>query len=153
MTRPVKSLVFACNLNAIRSPMAEALARRRFGADVSVASCGVWEGGALDPFMVAALDEMGLDMSAHEPKLFEDLDLDAADVIVTLTEASDERARALVGEGEPLIVHWPTYDPTGEAVSREQRMDAYRTLARDLDAKLKGLMGEIDALDVARAQG
>jgi len=58
--RPVQSVLFVCAHNAVRSPMAEALARHYFGKSIYCQSAGV-RPGERDPFMVAALDEIGID--------------------------------------------------------------------------------------------
>ena len=60
------TVLFACTYNASRSPMAEALLRHFHGLSVTVRSVGVFKGD-LDPFAVAAMDEIGIDITRHRP--------------------------------------------------------------------------------------
>ena len=71
-TRP-SSVLFVCGLNAVRSPMAESLARRLFGKTIYIQSAGVRK-GELDPFSVKAMEEVGLDISRHRPRTIEDIE-------------------------------------------------------------------------------
>jgi len=66
--RRVQSVLFMCNFNAVRSLAAEAIARHYFGKSIYVQSAGVRSGEPRDPFMVAALDEIGIDASRHKPR-------------------------------------------------------------------------------------
>ncbi|TXP19142.1 low molecular weight phosphatase family protein, partial [Escherichia coli] len=61
----VQSVLFMCNFNAVRSLAAEAVARHYFGKSTYVQSAGVRSGEPADPFMVAALDEIGINASKH----------------------------------------------------------------------------------------
>ncbi|MCG8440338.1 MAG: low molecular weight phosphatase family protein [Caulobacterales bacterium] len=134
--RPPAAILFACNLNSIRSPMAEGLMRRLAGPGVRVASCGIWEGGYLDGFMVEAMSEAGVSMADHQPSLFEDFDLGEFDLIVALTPDSRARAQELVEPGAPEVEYWPVPDPSGDGDSREARMAAYRATRDAIAAKI-----------------
>ena len=65
----VGAILFACNINAVRSAMAEAMVKHAFPGKIFVDSCGVTP-GIQDGFATAIMHEIGLDMSAHEPKSF-----------------------------------------------------------------------------------
>jgi len=67
------AVLFACGLNSVRSPIAAALFGQIFGRGVYVGSAGVRK-GELDPFAVAVMAEIGLDISRHKPLTFEELD-------------------------------------------------------------------------------
>jgi protein-tyrosine-phosphatase len=137
--RRPQSLLFACSHNAVRSPMAEALARRLFGRDVYFASAGV-RAGQLDPFAVAAMAEIGVDIASYKPKAFGDLDDMNFDMIVSLSPEAHHSAleftRALALEA----VYWPTLDATAVRGSREQMLDAYRTVRDGLERRIKELL-------------
>ncbi len=121
-----RSVLFSCNLNSIRSPMAEGLARRHLGAGVRVASCGVYPGGYLDPFMVTVMGEIGVVMDEHEPRTF-DAVAEPFDVVVALTALSRDRAEELAPARGWRVEYWPSPDPSsGESVNREARLQAYR---------------------------
>ena len=130
------AVLFACNLNAVRSPVAAALMRQRFGAQVFVDSCGLRPGEEVDAFAAAVLAEVGLDLSHHRPKGFGELEDDSFDLVISLTPEAQHRAVELARGRAVEIEYWPTADPTLEAGTREQRMDAYRTMRRELDRRI-----------------
>ena len=68
-----QAVLFACGLNSVRSPMAAALLRQALGTSLYVGSAGVRK-GELDPFAVAVMDELGIDIAAHRPITFEELE-------------------------------------------------------------------------------
>ena len=135
------AVLFACNMNQVRSPMAAALLQRRLGGRVYVDSCGLLHGEFVDPFVVAAMSEVGLDLSHQMSKTFTDLTPDAFDLIVTLTPEAHERALT-VSRGRAVDVEfWPTDDPTIEGGSREQRMAAYRRVRDEIGRKIATRFG------------
>ena len=75
------SVLFACNHNAIRSPMAEAMAKRLYGQTAYLDSVGV-QPAELDSFAVAVLDEIGIDLHGHHGKSFDDIDPSSFDLIL-----------------------------------------------------------------------
>ena len=122
-------------MNAVRSPMAAGLMRQMFGANVYVGSAGVQK-GELDPFAVAAMEEIGIDISRHKPITFEELeDLEGLnfDLIVTLSPPAHHKALELTRTFAAEVEYWPTVDPTGTEGTREQRLDAYREVRDHLD--------------------
>jgi protein-tyrosine-phosphatase len=137
-TRP-QAVLFACGRNSVRSPMAAHLFRQLIGGSVYVRSAGVRK-GELDPFAVAALDEIGLDMKRHRPMTFEELDDWEGlnfDLIVTLSPEAHHRALELTRTAATDVEYWPTPDPTGIEGSREQRLDAYRAIRDRLAERIK----------------
>jgi protein-tyrosine-phosphatase len=138
-----QSVLFACGLNSVRSPMAAALAQQVLGEATRVASAGVRKDD-LDPFAVAAMAEIGLDISAHAPITFEELeDLDGIDfdVIITLAPEAHHTALALTHRLAADVEYWPTADPTAIEGNREQRLDAYRAVRDQLMARIKERFG------------
>jgi len=134
-----RAVLFACGRNSVRSPMAAALARQMFGASVAVASAGV-RTGELDPFAVAAMAEIGIDIAAHQPITIEDLEDQQGlefDLIVTLAPEAHHRALELTHRLAVEIEYWPTADPTAMEGNREQRLDAYRAVRDQLIARIK----------------
>jgi len=137
------AVLFACNYNRVRSPMAEALMRRQFGARVYVASCGVLRDpdDTPDPFAAAVMAETGLDLAAHQPQTFDELDDDAFDLVVSLTPEAQHRAVELARRRAIDLEYWPTSDPTLAAGSREAVLDAYRALRDALKARIRERFG------------
>ena len=130
------SVLFACTHNAIRSPMAEALMKYLHGARVYVDSVGL-RPSEVDPFAVAVLDEIGIDLSRHRPKHFDDLQDDYFDLVISLSPEAQHRAVELTRASSCEIEFWPTMEPSLVEGSREVRLDAYRTLRDELLARLR----------------
>ena len=129
------SILFACTHNAIRSPMAEAVMKYLHGRRVYVDSVGV-RPQPLDPFVLAALDEIGIDLSRHRAKGFDDLEDDYFDLVISLSPEAQHRAVELTRTSSCEIEFWPTMDPSLITGSREQRLAAYRALRDELLQRL-----------------
>ena len=130
------AVLFACNLNRVRSPVAAALLRQRFGARVFVDSCGLKPGDEVDPFAVAVMAEVGLDLTRHRPKGFDQLEDDSFDLVVSLTPEAHHRAVELARGRAVELLYWPILDPTLEGGSREQRLAAYRAMRQEIERRL-----------------
>jgi protein-tyrosine-phosphatase len=138
-----QSVLFACGWNALRSPMAAALGRKLAGPAVYIGSAGVRK-GELDPFAVAVMREIGIDIGGHLPITFEDLEeLEGLnfDLIVTLAPEAHHRALELTRTQAVEVAYWPVPDPTAVEGSREQRLDAYRELRDQLAARIRERFG------------
>jgi protein-tyrosine-phosphatase len=134
-----RAVLFVCGLNSVRSPMAAALLRQMSANGIAVASAGVRK-DALDPFAAAAMAEIGIDISEHEPTTIDELeDLEGLDfdLIVTLSPEAHHTALALTHRIAAAIEYWPTADPTATEGHREQRLDAYRAVRDQLMARIK----------------
>jgi protein-tyrosine-phosphatase len=138
LPRP-QAVLFACGWNAVRSPMAAALCRQMFGEAVHVGSAGVRK-GELDPFAVAAMQEIGVDMSKHRPMTFEELQEWEGlnfDLIVTLAPEAHHRALELTRSLGIAVEYWPMQDATAAEGSREQRLSAYREVREQLAKRIR----------------
>jgi protein-tyrosine-phosphatase len=135
-----QSILFACTLNTVRSPMAEALARHYFGREIYFASAGL-KRGEVDPFALSAMGEFGIDISRHKPRTFEDLADSNFDLIVTLSPEAHHRALEFTRSMAVDVVYWPTPDATAAQGSRETILGAYRDVRDRLDKRIKALLG------------
>jgi protein-tyrosine-phosphatase len=145
-TRPARprAVLFACGMNAVRSPMAAGLLQQLFGNSLRVGSAGVQK-GELDAFAVAALEEIGIDIARHKPTTFEELeDLEGLefDLIVTLSPPAHHKALELSRSNPAAVEYWPTVDPTGVEGNREQRLNAYREVRDQLIAHIRERFGK-----------
>jgi protein-tyrosine-phosphatase len=141
--RQPQAVLFACGMNAVRSPMAAALMRHLFGRTVYVGSAGVRK-GELDPFAVVVMEEIGLDIGKHRPMTFEDVeDWEGLnfDLIVTLAPEAHHKALDLTRTAAADVEYWPTPDPTGVEGTREQRLDAYREVRDQLMRRIRERFG------------
>ncbi len=124
------AVLFVCGMNAIRSPMAEVIARSVLPAGTYVASAGV-RPGERDPFVDTVLSEIGLDLGARQPQTLDELEDDYFDVIVTLAPEAHHRALEMTRANAAEVIYWPTPDPTVVTGTRERILDAYREV-RDM---------------------
>jgi len=125
-------------MNSVRSPMAAGLFKYYFGRTY-VGSAGVRKGD-LDPFAVAAMEEIGLDIAKHKPMTFEEMeDWEGLnfDLIITLAPEAHHRALELTRTMAADVEYWPTPDPTATEGTREQRLDAYREVRDQLMRRIK----------------
>ena len=142
MARP-QSILFVCTLNTVRSPMAEAIARHYFGREIYFASAGL-KRGEPDGFAIAAMQEIGVDMTRHKPHTFEDLEDSNFDLIVTLSPEAHHKALEFTRTMAVDVVYWPTPDATaalGQG-TREQMLEAYRDVRERLTKRIMDLLGK-----------
>ncbi len=141
MVNAPASILFVCGENALRSPMAEGIVKRLYGERVYVDSVGV-RAGALDAMAVAAMEEAGIDISGHRPKLLAELMDGSFDLVVSLTEEAHSHALGLTSGSASEVEHWATADPSLVEGSREVRMAAYREVRDALTARIRARLGE-----------
>ncbi|MBO9418142.1 arsenate reductase ArsC [Labrenzia sp. R4_1] len=130
------AVLFACGMNSVRSPMAEALTQKLFPGQIYVKSAGV-RAGKLDPFVDAVMAEIGVDMSAHRPKSYLELEESGFDLIVTLAPEAHHWALDLTRTDAVDVEYWPTMDPTLATGSREQILNEYRAVRDMLMMRIK----------------
>lgn len=139
------AVLFCCNFNQVRSPMAEALLKHIVGTRIFVDSCGLKRGSfdpdvddmEVDPLAAEVMKELGVDLSRHRCKTFADLEDDSFDLVVSLTPEAQHRAVELARGRSADIEYWPTLDPTLTEGSREHRLEAYRQVRDGLAARIK----------------
>jgi protein-tyrosine-phosphatase len=132
------AVLFVCNYNAVRSPMAEGLLKQLLGGQVFVDSVGVRQADRPDPFMVAVMDELGIDLSRHKPKSFDDLEDEAEsyDLVITLSPQAQHRALELTRYAAIDVEFWMTFDPTVTEGSRDVVLQAYREVRDHLRRRI-----------------
>jgi len=141
------SVLFACTHNAVRSPMAEALAKRLYGVRAYFDSAGV-NAGEVDPFVLAVLDEMGVDLHRHRVKALEDVDPGEFDLIVTLSPEAHHAALELTRDVATAVEYWPTPDPSAVEGDREARLHAYRSVRDTLMLRMRARFGATGSVEV-----
>jgi protein-tyrosine-phosphatase len=134
------SLLFACSENSVRSPMAEALAKRLYGQASYIDSVGV-RASMVDGMAAAALDELGIDVHRHHAKTFDDVDPSSFDLIVTLSPEAHHQALEFTRGTAAEVEYWPVMDPSVVEGSREMRLSAYRSTRDQILARLKARFG------------
>lgn len=129
------STLFACDWNAVRSPMAEGIAKKLLGTRVFVQSAGSHGEMEIDPFAVAVCAEIGVDIAEHRTHTIDEMeqwgdDLAQFDLIVALSPGAQRRALEAAERAHVAVEYWPTLDPTELGDTREQKLMAYR-ITRD----------------------
>lgn len=122
-------------MNAVRSPIAEALAKSMLPPTVFVASAGV-RAGDPDPFVEAVLAEEGLSLGERSPRTLEDLEDGYFDLIVTLAPEAHHAALELTRSMAVEVEYWPTLDPTIITGTRDQILAGYRDMRDRLKARI-----------------
>jgi protein-tyrosine-phosphatase len=135
-----KSILFMCGHNAIRSPMAEVMTRAVLPKDIFVASAGVLS-GTRDPFVEVVLNEKDLSLGKLTPQTLDDLEDAFFDLIITLSPEAHHAALELTRIMPVEVEYWPTFDPSGEGETREQKLVAYRAVRDALVTKIQQRFG------------
>ncbi|WP_299613552.1 low molecular weight phosphatase family protein [uncultured Tateyamaria sp.] len=136
MTAPLpQSILFCCDHNAVRSPMAEGIMKKFYGTGTYVQSVGVKNDMEIDGFSIAVCQELDVELSRHRSRSFDEMedwgdDLSSFDLVVALSPASQRRALELTRYYHLDVEYWPILDPTGLGETREAKLESYRA-ARD----------------------
>ena len=130
------SVLFACSQNAIRSPMAEGLLKHLLGHRVYVDSVGV-RAGEIDPFAVVVMEEIGIDVSKHRSKSFDDLEDTSYDLIISLSPEAQHNAVELTRTMACDVEFWRILDPSLIEGSRETRLSVYREIRDQLQRRIQ----------------
>ena len=130
------SVLFCCTRNSIRSPMAEGILKMLHGRRIFVDSAGI-RGAEVDGFAVAVMDEIGLDLTRHRAKTFDELEDTSFDLIVSLSPEAQHRAVEMTRTMAAEIEFWNTMDPSIVEGHREARLEAYRQVRDGLMARIQ----------------
>lgn len=143
-----QSVLFCCDQNAVRSPMAEGIMKKLYGMDVYVQSAGIRSDLDIDGYAIAVCDEIGVELARHRTRSFEDMeklgdDLSSFDMVVALTPASRAEAEKLTRFDHLDLEFWPVSDPSGTPTgeAREAKLAAYRLVRDEILAYLQRRWG------------
>lgn len=141
------AVLFACTMNSIRSPMAEGLLKFLQGDRIFIDSVGV-RPVEVDGFSVAVMDEIGIDISKHNPKSFEDLEDSYFDLVIPLSPEAQHKALEMTRVMACDVEFWNTFDPSLiESEDRETILDAYRQVRDQLMDRLKSRFPQVRVSD------
>ncbi|MFD4674879.1 arsenate reductase ArsC [Lentzea sp. NPDC058450] len=131
MSRP--SVLFVCVHNAGRSQMAAAFLTHLAGERVEVRSAGSAPADSINPHVVQAMKEIGIDISANEPKVLTTAAVEASDVVITMG----------CGDACPFFpgkryLDWTLDDPAGQGVEQ------IRPIRDEIERRVRGLVDELD---------
>jgi len=130
----VAQVLFVCVHNAGRSQMAAALLESHAGGRVAVRSAGSTPAGELNPAVVAAMAELGIDVSAESPKGLTEEAVREADVVITM--GCGDACQVFPGK---RYLDWELPDPAGLPV------EAVRPIRDEIDRRVRALLDELVA--------
>lgn len=145
-----QSVLFCCDHNAVRSPMAEGMMKAFYGQKAYVQSAGVRGTLEVDGFSVAVCDEIGIELSRHRTRSFEEMqewgdDLSGFELIVALSPASLRVAQELTRYAHLEIEYWPVLDPTDLGTRRAEKLAAYRQTRDQIRTRMLARFGPPEA--------
>lgn len=146
MAETPSSVLFCCDYNSVRSPMAEGIMKQLFGTRIFVQSAGVRHEREIDGFSIAVCEELGIKLEEHRTRSFEEMEewgdqIGAYDLIVALSPASLRRAHEYTRTEAIEVEYWPLLDPTGIGETRDEKLHAYRQTRDQLVARIKERFG------------
>ena len=144
-----QSILFCCDHNAVRSPMAEGIMKKMYGTGTYAQSVGVINDLEIDGFSIAVCEEIGVELSRHRSRSFDEMerwgdDLSSFDLIVALSPASQRRALELTRLFHLTVEYWPILDPTGIGETREMKLVSYRQTRDQIESKLREKWGQFE---------
>ena len=142
-----QSVLFCCDHNAVRSPMAEGIMKKLYGTGTYVQSVGVMNDLEIDGFSIAVCEEIGVELSRHRSRSFDEMeqwgdDLSSFDLVIALSPASQRRALELTRFFHLDVEYWPIMDPTGLGETRETKLNSYRQVRDQIVSHLVDRWGQ-----------
>ena len=141
-----QSVLFCCDHNAVRSPMAEGIMKKLYGTGTYVQSAGVMSDMEIDGFSIAVCQELDVELSRHRSRSFDEMenwgdDLGSFDLVIALSPASQRRALDLTRYYHLDVEYWPILDPTGLGETREAKLASYRQARDQIEERLRARFG------------
>jgi protein-tyrosine-phosphatase len=142
-----QSVLFCCDHNAVRSPMAEGIMKQFYGTDTYVQSVGVKNDLEIDGFSIAVCQELNVELSRHRSRSCDEMeewgeDLSSFDLVLALSPASQRRALELTRFYHIDVEYWPILDPTGLGETREAKLASYRQARDQIIERLQDRWGD-----------
>ena len=136
-----QSILFCCDHNAVRSPMAEGLMKKFYGSKTYVQSAGVLADKDIDGFSIAVCAELDIELARHKSRSFDEMqklgdELSSFDLIVALSPASQTEAAKITRFYALQVDYWPIIDPTGIGEGREENLVSYRKAREQIIERL-----------------
>ena len=134
-SKKIQSVLFCCDLNSVRSPMAEGICKKLHGYSIFVQSAGVFSNSKIDPFAIEVCEEIGVALKKHRSRTFKEMeawgdDISSFDLIIALSPASQRHTLEYTRYFSLKIEYWSILDPVDIGDTRNDKMNAYR-ITRD----------------------
>ena len=146
MSRLPQSVLFCCDHNAVRSPMAEGLMKKFYGHETYVQSAGVLADMDVDGFAISVCSELGIELARHKTRSFDEMqklgdELSSFDLIVALSPTSQREAKEITRFYALQVEYWPIMDPTATGETCDQKLAAYRQARGQIIERLIATFG------------
>jgi len=129
-----KRVLFLCTGNSARSQMAEGLVRHLWGDRWEPFSAGTEPAATVHPLAVRAMAEIGIDISAQQPKSVQAFWGQPFDLVITVCSDAARNCPAWLGKGQVVHVGFP--DPAAATGSEEERLAVFRQVRDGLRERL-----------------
>ena len=138
----IHAVLFCCDHNAIRSPMAEGIFKKLYGKKIFVQSAGVKHDTEIDGFAISVCSEINVTLERHQARSFEEMekwgdDISSFDLIIALSPAAQRAALEYTRYFSLEIEYWPILDPTGLHEDRRSILNAYRMTMNQILNKIQ----------------
>lgn len=146
MSEGPTSVLFCCDHNAVRSPMAEGIMKKLIGTKIYVQSAGVKSDLEIDGFCIAVCEEIGVELDRHRSRTFQEMeewgdDISAFDLVIAMSPAAQRQALEYTRHNALEVEYWPTLDPTGLGENRDAKLAAYRNTRDQILGRIKDRFG------------
>jgi arsenate reductase len=135
-----KKVLFLCTGNSCRSQMSEGWLRRLAGDQFDVVSAGTHPVG-LNPYAVAAMQEVGIDISNHVSERVDPYLGQEFDYVITVCDRAQEICPTFPGASKML--HWSFEDPAKATGSYEQQMIVFKNIRDEIEEQIRRFITEI----------
>jgi arsenate reductase len=127
-TKP--TVLILCTGNSCRSHLAEGILRQAAGDMLNVVSAGSKPAGYVHPLAIAAMKEIGIDLSGHRSKSWDEFKNEPIETVITVCGNAD--AACPIFPGQVNRHHWPFYDPAHAPGTDEEKMSAFRRVRDEI---------------------
>ncbi len=140
------SVLFCCDHNAVRSPMAEGLAKLYYGKKFFIQSAGIVNDLEIDGFAITVCEEIGVTLAKHQPRSFLDMHdwgdpIDSFDLVVALSTASKKQVMAATRSYAVKVIYWEITEPNRYHLRKEQELENYRKIRDEISQHLISYFG------------
>ncbi len=131
-----QSVLFCCNYNSVRSPMAEGILKKMIGKKIFVQSAGVFDSLEIDGFTVKVCDEIDIKLRKHRVRSLSEMEkqggfIGSFDLVIAFTKESMKEVQKYATFSSVNIEKWVVKEPLKDENNFNQTLDSYRK-ARDV---------------------
>ena len=132
----IQSVLFCCNYNSVRSPMAEGIFKKIIGRKIFVQSAGIFDNLEIDGFTVKVCDEINVKLNKHRVRSLREMEKNGGftgsfDLIIPLTKESSDEVYKYSTYSSVMIENWLVDEPVKDENNVSKTLDSYR-ITRDV---------------------